>query len=147
MAYRTNISAFLSISSENSLASSYAKLIACELALKDANCHAPGNGHDVPAMLTIAAALPGAQVFLSAQLIGLITQLNADLAALQCLNKAGVAVAVRSTQYPDMRYTRHSGDWGGVSETPDSAIDQLETTCSKLCELLAAHGSVIGVFL
>jgi hypothetical protein len=144
VAYVTNKSAFAALSCSCPAVNSYAILVRIELALKDGNCRAQ-RGHDVPTMLEIAALLNTAPPAVAPQLRQYATRLRTDLSAIRCQGLGGIAAQVNAGAYPDLRYVRHAGDWGGVDETSQHELLQLMGTCSSICQLLLVHGKTFGV--
>lgn len=147
MAFTSNIRAFRNLDQPDALVNSYRLLIAVELALKDGSCMVQGGGHDVPGMLQVAANLSTATTYVSAQLNALSQNLRNDLGSITCQGKNGAPNPVRPASYPDLRYGRQAGDWGGLCETPTSCFASLELTCLNLCAFLSAHGAHLGVHL
>jgi hypothetical protein len=144
VAYVTNISIFLPNGPTNRLLDAYRILVAIELALKDAGFTAGNTGHDIPSLLGQAATQ---HPLLASQLNTHQAKLRADLVQITCNNKFNQPVAVQSTNYPHSRYTRFIGDWGGVSETPQTSIDRLFQTCNNLLWHLKMHRSTLGIQL
>ncbi|NRT58142.1 hypothetical protein [Sphaerotilus uruguayifluvii] len=147
MAFSTNKRTFLNFASPAPLLKTYCILVAIELALKDAAVPAGRGGHDVPTMLdNVADSISGAPS-ISGALKSISLQLRRDLASITCQEKGGAVGNVPPYSYPYIRYSRHSGDWGGVNETSPALISGLEVTCNNLLGLLTTHGSTIGVHL
>lgn len=148
MAFTSNIKAFGNLGSADALVNAYRLLVAAELALKDGSwTHLTKGGHDVPQMLQNAAYSLNAPGPLSVKLIYLVNALRRDLGKIMCQGIDNLPKAARSHAYPDIRYGRHSGDWGGASETPDQHFADLELTCRDLCNVLSQHGAQIGIHL
>lgn len=147
MAFTSNKKAFLNPASSDSLFSAYCTLVVIELALKDAHVPAPNGGHDVPEMLQLAAAAITSAPAVTAQLTGYSARLKADLGAITCQDRNGQPGTLPARSYPYLRYTRLSGDWGGVSETPANLILALEATCNNLRMFLTTHSATLGVQL
>lgn len=147
MAFTSNVRIFRNLAQPESLVNSYRLLVALELALKDGNCAVAGGGHDVPKMLVVAARLPAAQVFVSAQLLSFSQKLQANLGLITCQGVNGLPRPVPPHSYPYIRYGRRVGDWGGNSETPNAHFFDLELTCQNLCAFLVVHGPNLGVNL
>jgi hypothetical protein len=147
MAFLTNIEAFLDPAIPDALVGSYCLLVAVELALKDANCIVPGSSHDIPSMLQMAASLPTTAATDAAQLNSFSVQLHNDLCSVTCQGKNGTPIPVPRKSYPHLRYGRRKGDWGGVAETSDLCLSNLETTCRALCMFLSTNGARLGVHL
>jgi hypothetical protein len=149
MPHTSNIKAFLQTLQPNHLLDSYRILVAVELALKDAGLSTVPSDHDVPAMLSRCALQMAASGnnALSAQITAYETKLRADLAQLWCTNAKGTIIPVPARSYPYVRYTRHVGEWGGVSETLAQSIVDLAQTCNSLLAFLLANATSIGVKL
>lgn len=141
MTYRTNISIFLPNGPPNPLLDAYRILVAIELALKDIGCT---GGHDIPTMLSQAAAQ---HPMLASQLNTHQAKLSADLRQLTCNSPRGQPAPVLANNYPHARYTRFTGDWNGVSETPPQSIAVLAQTCHSLLAHLRAHKATLGIHL
>lgn len=144
MTYRTNISVFLPSGPPNPLLDAYRILVAIELALKDVGCTGGTSGHDVPKMLDQAAAQ---HPMLASQLNAHQTKLRADLCQLTCNSSNGQPAPVSANNYPHARYTRFSGDWGGIRETPHQSIVDLARTCNSLLSHLQTHKATLGIHL
>lgn len=142
MPYTTNVSAFLQIGTGNLLFDSYRILVAIELALKDLGIDSGTTGHDVPSMLAQAAVQYPA---LAAQLNTHQAKLRADLVQIICNDKNRQPTAVKSNNYPYARYTRFTGDWGGISETPAQCLAALAQTCNSLLGDLRTHKATLGI--
>ncbi len=128
MAFTSNIRAFRNLAQPDALINSYCLLVAVELALKDGNCVVPGSiNHDVPGMLQVAANLPTALPFVSAQLLSFSQSLRNNLGLITCQGKSGAPQPVPPANYPFIRYGRYMGDWGGMSETPNQYFANLGT--------------------
>ncbi|WP_185738400.1 hypothetical protein [Variovorax beijingensis] len=148
MGYITTVRAFRSLARPDPLVDSYRLLVAIELSLKDANFGAVGGGHDVPSMLSLAAAsAAGVPPFVSGRLIALATTLRNDLVRITCNDRHGNPIPVPGHSYPYLRYSRRNGDWAGVSETPQQLILDLEYTCRAVSSFLLSHGTSFGVAL
>ncbi len=115
--------------------------------MKDGNCTVPGGGHDVPGMLQVAATLPTAAPYVSAQLLSFSQILRNNLGLITCQGKNDAPQSVPPNSYPYIRYGRHAGDWSGINETPTQYFADLELTCLNLCAFLVAHGAHVGVRL
>ena len=146
MSFKTNKKAFLDPANPDSILSIYCTLVGVELALKDANISSP-SGHDVPAMLQQLSTSANGLPIISAQLNSLIAQLKLDLSSVTCQGKNGQPISVPAHSYPYLRYSRQTGDWGGVGETSGALIVSLESTCRNLRAFLTTHGTGLGVQL
>jgi hypothetical protein len=148
MAFTSNIRAFRGLP-KSDLVESYLLLIAFELACKDGNCLGSKSGHDVPRMLQEVANLPGVanKGVVRAQLMSFSAQLSKDLGLITCQGKAGTPQQVPPSNYPYIRYCRHLGDWGGVSETHNYRITALLNTCKNIQTFLSSHAAIIGIKL
>lgn len=147
MAFTANIRSFLNLTQSDPLVNSYRFLVAVELALKDGKYTVLGGGHDVPGMLQMAASLPTALPYISAQLFSFSQILRNNLGSITCQGKNGGHQSVPPSSYPYIRYGRRTGDWGGMNETPNQNFVDLELTCRNLCTFLSAHGAHLGVHL
>jgi hypothetical protein len=147
MAFTTNVQVFKAPSTAHELSVSYRLLVAIELALKDASCGVTGSGHDVPAMLAVAANLPSATPLVSGQLNSYAFQLKRALVVICCQGKSGAPASVPAHNYPYLRYCRCEDDWGGVGETASANLTALAVVCQNLCAFLSVHGGTLGVFL
>lgn len=143
MAYQTNISAFLPNGPPNPLLDAYRILVAIELALKDIGCTCTG-GHDIPTMLGQAASR---HPMLASQLNVHQARLRADLSKLTCNSPKGQPAPVLPNNYPHARYTRFTGDWGGIHETPHQSVAVLAQTCHSLLSHLQTHKVTLGIYL
>ena len=139
--YRTNISVFLPNGPPNPLLDAYRILVAIELALKDGGCT---GGHDIPSMLAQAATR---HPILARQLNGHQAKLSADLRQLICNSTMGQPVPVLPNNYPHIRYTRFTGDWNSVNETPTQSLTVLAQTCNSLLADLKTHQATLGIQL
>lgn len=149
MTHKTNIEAFLRITQPHDLYDAYSALVAIELALKDGGYKHGQGGHDIPEMLaklsqTVAAL---GHTAISAQLNSLESQLRTDLSNLICTKPNNSTGQVPTYSYPYMRYTRCAGDWGGVSETINTYLSDLLSTCNNLISQLRANGPAFGVHI
>lgn len=147
MAFTSNIKAFLNPAIQDPLSRAYCMLVAIELALKDASFTVSGGGHDVPGMLQLAANAIAGSPATSAQLNSLSLQLKNALGAITCQGKNGHPTHVPPVNYPYLRYTRRSGDWGGINETPANSLSILEAVCQNLRAFLIQHRTMLGVQL
>ncbi len=143
MTYRTNITVFLPNGPSNPLLDAYRILVAIELALKDVGCTCTG-GHDIPTMLSQAASQ---HPTLASQLNVHQARLTADLRRLTCNSPKGQPAPVLANNYPHARYTRFTGDWNGLSETPHQSIVELAQTCNSLLSHLRTHKATLGIHL
>lgn len=143
MSYNTNISVFLPNGPPHPLLDAYRILVAIELALKDMGCTCTG-GHDVPTMLGQAASQ---HPMLASQLNVHQAKLKADLSQLTCNSPKGQPAPVLSNNYPHARYTRFTGDWGGIHETPHQSMAALAQTCYSLLSHLQTHKVTLGIHL
>ena len=148
MAYRTNISIFLPNGPPNPLLDAYRILVAIELALKDVGFNGGTSGHDIPSMLTQAATQAATlHPMVASQLIAHQAKLKADLCQLTCNNKMIQPASVSANNYPHARYTRFTGDWNGIGETPHQSIVVLAQTCNGLLAHLQTHKAILGINL
>jgi len=146
--YRTNISIFLPNGPPNPLLDAYRILVAIELALKDVGLNGGNNGHDIPSMLSQAANNSATlHPMVASQLITHQAKLKADLCQLTCNNKMTQPASVSANNYPNVRYTRFTGDWNGIGETPHQSIVVLAQTCNSLLAHLQMHKVILGINL
>lgn len=148
MAYTLSVRAFRDLTHQDPLVDSYRLLVAIELALKSGGL-GPAQGHDVPTMLSHAASayVAAAMPLASGQLLSLSAKLSHDLVQVTCNGLTGQPSAVPAKSYPYLRYGRRTGDWAGISETPNAVLADLESTCHLICTFFIAHGAKIGVRL
>lgn len=148
MTYRTNISIFLPNGPPNPLLDSYRILVAIELALKDLGVTGGTTGHDIPSMLAqVATQAATLHPMLASQLITHQAKLKEDLCRITCNNKMSHPVSVSANNYPHARYTRFTGDWNGIGETPHQSIVVLAQTCNSLLAHLQTHKATLGINL
>ena len=146
MAYTTNIAMFLPPSGAASnqanqakqLLDAYRILVAIELALKDAGFT---GGHHIPEMLSKIPAKHPSLSFTKFQ-----NDLRRDLTKIMCNDRDSKPPRrVKESSYPEIRYTRFSGDWGGVHETSFESINSLFQTTHNLLSYLRQHKNVLGI--
>jgi len=149
MPHTTNIKAFLPNAPSTPILEAYRILVSIELALKDAGFFAGQGGHDIPAMLSMAAqrASGNGQLVLAGQIGAHQAKLRNDLAQLLTTRENGTIQSVPAHSYPHARYTRFAGDWGGVSETLSQAVIDLAQTCHSLLVLLRTNRIALGMNL
>ena len=141
MAHTSNIKAFLSsaISSENHLIQAYCGLVAIELTLKDEKMCA---GHNVPDGIRRLGHAKGAAIRdrrHRVALVSLAVELINDLRSIHVLDKDGNISTARAAQFPDIRYTRFSGDGWGATETPSEKLEVLAKRVSRIRSYLRTN--------
>lgn len=143
MAYTTNIAMFLppsgtSSNEVNKLFDTYRILVAIELTLKDAGFT---GGHHIPEMLSKIPARHPSLSFAKFQ-----NDLRRDLTQIMCNDRDSKPPRrVKESSYPEIRYTRFSGDWGGMQETSFESIKSLFQTTNNLLSYLRQNKNVLGI--
>lgn len=117
------------------LAWTYCRLVALELALKEALgflTTGSNGGHDVPSLLHSFAStrLPASPH--RAQLLALVLQLRAAISSLWCQGKGGAPVRARENCYPYIRYLRHQTDGWNPEFSGDADVDRLGSVVSAV---------------
>lgn len=126
--------------SSNKLLDAYRILVAIELALKDAGFT---GGHNIPDMLSKINNSNPSILFAPIEI-----RLRRDLKNIMCNDIASKPPrGVKESSYPEIRYTRFSGDWNGAQETSTESIDSLFQTTYILLNHLKEHKTTLGINL
>ncbi len=141
---RANRSSFLGKPGSSCLASTYGKLVAIELTIKDELGVAISSGwqHDIQVMLT-RFALHRSGVS-AAILNSLATQLANRLNVLSCTNKSGTRICVPSNNYPYMRYVLHEWDGNDAANTKENDIKAVDNIAERIIRILRRSYEVIA---
>lgn len=148
MPFTRNISAFTPAPENDKLLCAYGQLIALELALKQSGIPGIGyDGHDLPKFLEkLSQSInPATYPAVTAALNTFIVKISNDIQNLTCMYKDGSIKIVSKASYPNMRYTRREGDWGGVSETDDAKIVALLNTGTDIIHFLRSNAAATKV--
>lgn len=148
MPFTRNISNFELTPNANDLLKAYCQLVVIELSLKHSNIAGIGfGGHDIPRFLQalVLTIDPNLSPSIPGVLNGYVTRLSNDLKKITCIGKKGNNEFVSTHSYPNMRYTRLQGDWGGASETSDTDISALLQTSTEIANYLRQNTVATGV--
>lgn len=122
MPYTTNMMIFSAAGTQTThgvLGACYCKLVTIELALKTAT--GIPNGHDIPNLLTAAAASKTTKIIGDAN--NLSASLVSDLNNIMVTGTSGNVTSARGKAYPDIRYTRlHVDPWPNPRTTEATLI-------------------------
>lgn len=137
---KANRASFMGRSGSSCLATTYCKLVAIEITIKDvmgANAQ-PSWKHNLPTILTSyathrASANPPIP---AASLNSLATQLGNQLARLVCLNLSGNRTSVPRNSYPYMRYLMHEWDGPHSQDTKESDIQAVDRIANNIINTL-----------
>jgi hypothetical protein len=143
---KANRASFMGRSGSSCLATTYCKLIAIEITVKDvmgANAQ-PSWKHNLPTILTSfathhASASPPVP---AASLNSLATQLGNQLARLVYLNLSGNRTSVPRTSYPYMRYLMHEWDGTDPQDTKESDIQAVDRIANSIISTLNSEYGV-----
>lgn len=139
---QANRSSFLGKPGSSCLASTYGKLVAIELTIKDELGVTISSGwqHDIQVMLTrFASHRTGVS---AAILNSLATQLANKLNLLSCTNKSGTRICVPSNNYPYMRYVLHEWDGDNAADTKENDIKAVDNIAERIIRILRSSYEV-----
>ena len=132
MPHRFNQMVFSDVDTTSPLLHSYIRLVAIELALKNADPANWSQGHKLDMMIT-ALGKPALQA--------LVITLNSQLSRLWCEKLGGGAANINPRKYPELRYLRHDTDFSGSSQaSSDADLEALKNAIEDLAAELKREG-------
>lgn len=131
----TNRASFMGKNNSSRLATTYGKLVAIEVTIKDVmGAQAdPKWKHNLPIILTSFAANYSIS---SAKLNSLATQLGNQLSRIVFLKLSGVRASIPRDSYPYMRYLMHEWDGNHPHDTKESDIIEVDRIAISIINTL-----------
>lgn len=135
-----NRASFLGRNGSSCLATTYGKLVAIELTIKDhmGASAKPEWRHNLPVILTSFATHCSSSnpTVSTANLNSLASQLANNLARFECSGVSGNRQPVPRSSYPHMRYIFHEWDGSHPTDTKESDIHTLDLIADNIIHIL-----------